>query len=1037
MILRKYTILSFLWLIAAPSNFGWAKSLYVINDTETLTLQAYKIEGTNLIWQTQYTCVSQVSGGAVGIALDESEYGAFLFVTFESDNKIELVNAKSMQYVATVTAPQANNLAGIVVDQGRRKVYVIDRGENNLYIYSWNAMTRELTLDLPAPYYVELQDCHQGYGLAVDEGNGRLYVGDNTTSVKYYDTSDWAKLGQFTITDTVVGVALNAQNQFVYTGSSQFGSSTRLTKYSLGTTIETSVDVGSPVLGIAVDEDTSLVYLTTYEGGLSPDRLIIYNSALVKQQWESGDIGNPAGVCVPKGNILYKEDRFSLSKIDDVVDCASPPDQFTYTISYNANGYADTGVVIIDYLPLQVDYLSCTGGGSYDAPTHTVTWTLGDISGSASGTLEISVQVNGFARPGTTITNAVEMEGDTYYSKRTEDTDICCWYPGEIIYVDEDAMGYNNGTSWDDAYAELRDALEHVEMCPGAVTAIWVAAGTYKPTESPTESYATFELIDGIDMYGHFAGVGTYETSIDERDFDNPANETRLDGQIGGSAWDAVTYVVTARNITELVFDGFTVRGAYYGAGILIEDCPSADLRIARCQLEDNSQYGIESKAEVPSASHFQLQDSVVTGNTTYGVFCNRSWLQIMGTTFDGNNETPRGISASESAVDVYDSDVKNHTGAGIYADDADLVVDNCWVEGNLGVGVCSVSFCYVDIARSVITSNGWDGIYLENSLETRITNNWVYDNIGGGSYDHYAGIYLYGAIDQAQIRNNTICNNNTHGIYSDSGTEPEVVNCIVYGNAAQIGTDSGESLGTVSYSCIEGDPVYPGDDNINTDPLFLGAGIGDYHLTKDSGCVDTGKPDSTVEGETDIDGNPRVMEPNGVVDMGADEDYPHCREDDYDEWVLMGRPDCWMTLYQCEGDAALDVHPRGYRVYATDLAILTASWKLKIGDAGLNPCADFDHKAHPRGYRVYAGDLYILQTYWKWKDPDMPGECLNCPGRGESLPGGGGESITSVAEAVSVEYLLDWLAEIWLDPEVQEAIDAEAWLKLYLSLKE
>ncbi len=109
----KHTILSLLWIIAAASNAGWAKSLYVINDTEALTLQAYKIEGANLLWQVEYTCVSQVSVGAVGVALDESEYGTFLFVTFEDENKIELVNAELMEYVGTVTAPQAYNLAGI------------------------------------------------------------------------------------------------------------------------------------------------------------------------------------------------------------------------------------------------------------------------------------------------------------------------------------------------------------------------------------------------------------------------------------------------------------------------------------------------------------------------------------------------------------------------------------------------------------------------------------------------------------------------------------------------------------------------------------------------------------------------------------------------------------------------------------------------------------------------------------------------------------------------------------------------------------
>ena len=1023
---HKRTIVSLLSVIALASNMGWAKSLYVINDTAALTLQAYKIRGTSLSWQQDYTCLS-ADWGAVGIAIDESEYGAFLFVTFEDTNKIELVNAKSMQYVDTVTAPQATNLAGVAVDASSGRVYVIYRGTKRLYVYSWDARRQELTLALPAPYYVELDDCYEGFGLALDEANERLYVGDNTSTVKYYDTSDWSKLGQFVLTYPVVGIAIDVARQFVYTGSSQFGYSTNLTKYDLGRGIESTVDVGSYVLGIAVDQETGLVYVTTYEGLANSDRLIIYNSDLVKQPWESGDIGNPAGVCVPVGDVSYKPDVFVLSKVDNVVDCMSPLDQFTYSISYSANGCADTGVLIIDYLPFEVDYISCTGGGVYSGPTHTVTWVLGDLAGGESGTLQIMVGVNYFARPGMTIVNAVEMEGDTYYSNRTKDTEICCWYTGEIIYVDEDATGFENGRSWDDAYTDLQDALAHVRTCPGAVTAIWVAAGTYKPTQSPGETSATFELIDGVDMYGHFGGVGTYETSINQRDFENPANESRLEGQIGVSVSEAVSYVVTAKNITGLIFDGFTVRGGYGGAGILIEDCPNADLQIVRCKLEDNDRYGIESTAPPLSVSHFELQDCVITGNSMHGLYCTRSWPVISGTTFDGDSQTQCGISAGQSAVDVYDSEVKNHTASGIYASATDLDAERCLIEDNGGPGVACVGLSGVEVAESVIRSNGWDGIYLEDSLETKIADNWIYGNLGNGGAS-FAGIYVVGAIDQAHIRNNTICSNNTHGIYLASGTEPEVVNCILYDNTTQIGT--GEvPLGNVSYSCVEGG--YAGTGNISDAPLFLNAAAGDYHLTWDSPCVDEGKPDSTEEGETDIDGNPRVM--GELVDMGADEDYPHC-DDQYDDWVTLERPNCWMTPYQCDGDA--DCATEGiltkYRVSLNDLNLLIENWKRKADHPALNPCADIDHKAEGviTQYRVSLNDLNIVIANWKKRDAQLPGNCPERGCQGEALGGGSpGTQLTS-------KELLQWLAEIWLDPDMRKSIDEEKFLEVYESLK-
>jgi len=115
-------------LVLTLTQTTQAKSVYVINDTITSQLQAYKIEDSNLVWQADYVCKTEPTGGmgAVGLAIDESQYGQFLFVTFEGTNKIELVNAKTMiseQNPVTVTG--VTNLAGIAFDQGSEKLYKI------------------------------------------------------------------------------------------------------------------------------------------------------------------------------------------------------------------------------------------------------------------------------------------------------------------------------------------------------------------------------------------------------------------------------------------------------------------------------------------------------------------------------------------------------------------------------------------------------------------------------------------------------------------------------------------------------------------------------------------------------------------------------------------------------------------------------------------------------------------------------------------------------------------------------------------------
>jgi len=97
-----------------------------------------------------------------------------------------------------------------------------------------------------------------------------------------------------------------------------------------------------------------------------------------------------------------------------------------------------------------------------------------------------------------------------------------------------------------------------------------------------------------------------------------------------------------------------------------------------------------------------------------------------------------------------------------------------------------------------------------------------------------------------------------------------------------------------------------------------------------------------------------------------------------YNDWLTLGKPDCWCTPYHCDGDA--DGATQGfqkYRVMSNDLGIVSANWKKLIDDATLDPCADIDHK--PQGfqkYRVMSNDLGIVIANWKKTDSDLPGDC-------------------------------------------------------------
>jgi len=164
----------------------------------------------------------------------------------------------------------------------------------------------------------------------------------------------------------------------------------------------------------------------------------------------------------------------------------------------------------------------------------------------------------------------------------------------------------------------------------------------------------------------------------------------------------------------------------------------------------------------------------------------------------------------------------------------------------------------------------------------------------------------------------------------------------------------------------------------------------------------------------------------------------PKCDED-YLDWVNMGKPDCWCTPYQCDGDAACDIENEGlldYRVYMNDLNLITANWKKRAGDPTLDPCADVDHKYENEflKYRVYINDLNIVTANWKKTDEDLPGDCLI---RGCNQEAAQGQEGGGAGSASSTTDLLDWLAGVWLEPDVKESLDADNWLKVYRSLEE
>ena len=152
---------------------------------------------------------------------------------------------------------------------------------------------------------------------------------------------------------------------------------------------------------------------------------------------------------------------------------------------------------------------------------------------------------------------------------------ICVWAPGfsnvyaqTVRYVDADAPGVNDGTSWEDAFRDLQDALD-------AATdgdEIRVAGGVYKPDRGTGDRLATFSLQGGLTLRGGYAGFGAPDPDL--RDLD--AYPTVLSGDLGDDDGpqfennaENSRHIVTVNEVESVVLiDGLVLRGGHDDAAI-------------------------------------------------------------------------------------------------------------------------------------------------------------------------------------------------------------------------------------------------------------------------------------------------------------------------------------------------------------------------------------------------------------------------------------------------------------------------------------
>jgi predicted outer membrane repeat protein len=232
-----------------------------------------------------------------------------------------------------------------------------------------------------------------------------------------------------------------------------------------------------------------------------------------------------------------------------------------------------------------------------------------------------------------------------------------------VIYVDDDAVGANDGSSWTDAFSDLQDAIAVAQVGDE----IRVAEGVYTPTPDSLDRDATFDLKDGVSIIGGYAGLaGMYPdfrhikfyATILSGDIDHNDDIMDPNNKEGNSR-----HVVTCTGWgNTAVLDGVTITGGYTGVarGHYSYDrvggglsCWSSSLQLTDCSFTDNhARHGAAIFTD--RSSSLSLNQCIFRRNTAElsggAIYANGDKMQLINCLFVANTagETGGAISCSD-----------------------------------------------------------------------------------------------------------------------------------------------------------------------------------------------------------------------------------------------------------------------------------------------------------------------------------------------------------------------------------------------------
>ncbi len=370
------------------------------------------------------------------------------------------------------------------------------------------------------------------------------------------------------------------------------------------------------------------------------------------------------------------------------------------------------------------------------------------------------------------------------------------------VFVNDDASGANDGSSWANAYTDLQEALNNAALNGE----IWVAAGVYKPGVGTPSIDNSFTFFQDLKLYGGFAGT---ETTLADRDI--TTNLTVLSGDLSGddtpgnfnsNRTDNVKHII---NLTDTISAATVISGFTFSGGNTLDGSGADDDRRGGAILT----YGA-----------ITLSDCVFKDN--YGWF---------GTVY------PRNASSSGTSITncVFEENGGGN-GCGLYfAGTRDFVISNCsFSENNAAQRGAAIYFNNAEgivsnssfINNSALSSTG-GAIHMRSSVTSLV----VLDScmIIGNSARWGGGVNTYEETSTMRITNSTLQENTSQtrggAVYMGFKARTEIDNCEFLMNTT-MGLGAGISGQNDTTSCQVKNSLFRNNGAVDGDDAN-GGGIG------------------------------------------------------------------------------------------------------------------------------------------------------------------------------------------------------------------